>query len=320
MKNNKYILKFTLKKCLELVLTVFLVTMLTFILMQLSPIDAAEAYSTRMFKPLPESEIDLLRQEMGLNEPVYVQYVKWLGDICRLDFGISYVDGISVIQKVSTAFVFTLNIISLAGIMSIAMTILLASLLYFSSKIRLLNNFITFVCYFLVSIPIFIYAAMVLHVLGMELHLINIVDNEGIMRFFPAALSFTLLISGFFAPMLANNLNKEMDLDSAFYARARGFSDKYIFFRHALPNAASPLLPIFFQNLASCMASAVIVESIFSIPGLGNKFIHAVMDRDLPVVYASILFLGVTFVIFLTIADILRKIIKRHERSGGVEF
>lgn len=107
---------FILKKALELLLTLFIVTMISFILMQLSPIDAAEAYARRnAFAITPES-LATLREQMGLNDPLPVQYWNWVKDAVHLDFGTSYTNGRDIFQEVTQAFSITATIVLLTAV------------------------------------------------------------------------------------------------------------------------------------------------------------------------------------------------------------
>lgn len=107
---------FILKKALELLLTLLIVTMISFILMQLSPIDAAEAYARRnAFAITPES-LATLREQMGLNDPLPVQYWNWVKDAVHLDFGTSYTNGRDVFQEVTQAFSITATIVLLTAV------------------------------------------------------------------------------------------------------------------------------------------------------------------------------------------------------------
>lgn len=128
------------------------------------------------------------------------------------------------------------------------------------------------------------------------------------MRYLPAAVCIAIGCIALFSPMLANNIQKEMEQDSAFYARCRGLSEGKILLRYALPSAVVTLLPSFCQMLGLCMAGSAIVERVFSLPGLGYLIIDSVLYRDSPVIHATILFLAFSLVMFNILSDILRRI------------
>lgn len=118
--------RFLLQKILQLFLTLFLVTAIAFILMKLSPIDAAEAYARRVFT-VDNSRIELIREEMGLNRPLVVQYLDWLGDLLHFDLGTSLVDNKDVFLIVGTAAKETACIVLLATVLQAVGALILGS-------------------------------------------------------------------------------------------------------------------------------------------------------------------------------------------------
>ena len=110
---------FTARKIMELLLTLLIVTFLSFLLVKLSPVDAAEAYARRTFMLYTPEQLDELRDEMGLNQPLLVQYGTWVGDVLHLDFGTSLVNGRSVLGEVSRAMGVTLSIVLMLSLIHI---------------------------------------------------------------------------------------------------------------------------------------------------------------------------------------------------------
>lgn len=304
---------FIVQKILELLLTVFIVTVLSFILMQLSPIDAAEAYAQRNHV---QNMVETIREEMGLNDPLPVKYFKWLKGAVKLDFGTSFVDQKAVFPELMSAFSFTAKVILLAGVLE-AVAILLLGCLCYACKKRAAGHIISILCFAAISIPPFFLASSLIDVFALKLGVIKVVGNVGLIRYLPASLCFTLGTSAFFAPLLSVNIEKEMKLDSAYYARCRGLSERRILFRYALPTALMAILPSFFQMMALSMAGAIIVEQVFSIPGLGYLIMSGVTNRDPPVVHAAILLLALVLSLFCIFADLLRRILNR--RTNGLE-
>lgn len=172
-----------------------------------------------------------------------------------------------------------------------------------------------FLCIAGVSIPSFFFASTYLDIFAVKLGLTSVVGNTGLMRYLPAAVCIAIGCIALFSPMLANNIEKEMEQDSAFYARCRGLSEGKILLRYALPSAVVTLLPSFCQMLGLCMAGSAIVERVFSLPGLGYLIIDSVLYRDSPVIHATILFLAFSLVMFNTLSDVLRRILQRDTSS-----
>ena len=114
---KKLIHSFTARKIFELLLTLLIVTFLSFLLVKLSPVDAAEAYARRTFMLYTPEQLDELREEMGLNQPLLVQYGTWVGNALHLDFGTSLVNGRSVLGEVSRAMGVTLSIVLIVPVL-----------------------------------------------------------------------------------------------------------------------------------------------------------------------------------------------------------
>ena len=209
--------RFIVNKVLEMLITLVVVTLISFLLVRLSPIDPAEAYARRSFAAFSftDEQMEALREDMGLNDPLPVQYVTWVRDALHLDFGKSFVSGQLI-----------------------------------------------FLCIAGVSIPSFFFASTYLDIFAVKLGLTSVAGNTGLMRYLPAAVCIGIGCIALFSPMLANNIQKEMEQDSAFYARCRGLSEGKILLRYALPNAVVTLLPSFCQMLGLCMAGSAIVERV----------------------------------------------------------
>ena len=135
------------------------------------------------------------------------------------------------------------------------------------------------------------------------------------MRYLPAALCLSVSGMAFFGQLLAGGVQRGMNEDSAFYARCRGLTERRIMLHHALPQAVSGLLPNFMQMMGLCMAGSMIVERIFSLPGLGYLIIDSVLYRDNPMIHATILFLAFSLVFFNIVSDVIQRVL----RGGGRE-
>ena len=297
--------RFLLQKILQLFLTLFLVTAITFILMQLSPIDAAEAYSRRIFT-VDETRIEAVREQMGLNRPIVVQYLDWLNDLLHFDLGNSYVDNRDVFLIVGSALKETACIVLLSAVLQAVGALVLGVLLYLTRK-NVIGKILAFVS---------IAAISFIDVVAVRWNLISVSGNTGLMRYLPAALCLAVGGIAFFGQMLSKAIQQAMSEDSVLYSRCRGLSDPYIVVRYAMPQAIISTVPTFMQMMGMCMAGSAIVENIFSLPGLGYRIVNSLTNRDLPVIYATVLFLAFALVIFNILADIIQRLLQT--RKGGL--
>lgn len=304
--------RFIVNKGLEMVLTLFIVTVLSFVLVRLSPVDPAEAYARRSFAAFSygEEEMAALRARMGLDQPLALQYLHWAADALHLDFGVSFVSGQSVLTKVGTAIGITVRIVLLAGGLS-ALGILLLGCLCYALHGRFGERLLQFLCIAGVSIPAFFFASSYLDLFAVKLGIVSVAGSTGLARYLPPACCIAIGVVALFTPMLASALAQEMAQESAFYARARGLSERAMLLHYALPDAVATLLPSFCQMLGLCMAGSAIVERVFSLPGLGYLIIDSVLYRDAPVIHATALFLAVALVLFNILADLLRRLLLR---------
>jgi ABC-type dipeptide/oligopeptide/nickel transport system permease component len=297
---------FIIKKVFELILTLVIVTVISFILMQLSPIDAAEAYARRNAFAITEDTLGDLRIEMGLDEPLFIQYKNWVCDALRLDFGTSFTNGRDVFSQVMEAFYVTAMIVLFTAILQGIGSVVIGVILYFT-KNNWVGKIIEFICIAGISIPAFFFASTFIDIFAVNLGLMKVAGNTGIMRYLPAGLCLGISGIAFFGQMLSKRMKEAMKEESAFYSRCRGLSEWRILLKHGLPEGIVRLLPNFMQMMGLCMAGSMIVERIFSLPGLGYLIIDSVLYRNNPMIHATILFLAFSLVIFNIISDIIQR-------------
>ncbi len=288
--------------------------------MRLSPIDPATAYAKRNTPNPTQEQIAALRVQMGLDEPLPVQYGLWLQNAFRLDFGTSLLNGRDALNEAMLVIPVTVRIVLLSSLIQIAGAVLLASLLYLM-KGRLGGWLLGLLCLCCVSIPAFYVANAYLDFFAVKTGVISVTGNTGFSRYFHPALCLSVPYIAFYGRLLYTALDREMKEYYVFYARCRGIDERRILLRHALPHAFIALLPNFMQSVGLTMAGAAFVERIFSLPGLGYLVIDSVMHRDSPVVHLCVLFLALALVFFNVLSDLLRWLLEKGTPGkAGVEL
>lgn len=298
------------KRILEVTLTIVFVTFLSFLLMRLSPIDPATAYAKRNTPNPTQEQIAALRVQMGLDEPLFVQYGTWLDNAFHLEFGTSLLNGKDALHEAMQVIPVTVKIVLLSSMLQIAGAILLGSLLYLLRG-RLGGWLLHLFCLCFVSIPAFYIANTYLDFFAVQTGMIAVTGNMGFARYFHPALCLSVPYLAFYGRLLYTALEKEMNEDYVFYARCRGLTEQRILLRQAAPHASIALLPNFMQSVGLTMAGAAFVERIFSLPGLGYLVIDSVMHRDAPVVHLCVLFLALALVFFNVLSDLLRWVLEK---------
>lgn len=319
---NKFLKKTTSRfvcgKILELIMTLFIVTIISFLLIKLSPVDPAEAYARRSFAVAGYTDemLSNLRHDMGLDKPLLVQYFDWAKGAIKLEFGKSLVTGSPVYETVTKALSVTGAVVLLSGLIQVFGILIFGCLCYRFRK-NIIGKIFDFLCIAGISIPAFYLASSFLDIFATKYHIVSVTNYTGIMKYLPAAVCLSVGCIAFFAQLLSKKLEHEMKEDSANYARCRGLSEKRILICHALPHAVGDLLPNFFQMLGLCLAGAAVLERVFSLPGLGYLIIDSVMLRDAPMIHATVLFLAFALVICNILSDIVRRLLYSSMSEGG---
>ncbi|MGL4729960.1 MAG: ABC transporter permease [Clostridium sp.] len=300
----------------KVIMTIIIVTFLSFLLMHLSPVDPAEAYAKRHSAVVTDAQVEEIRIKLGMDKPLLVQYVYWMKDAIRLNFGISLGTGHLVSDEIGKAIPVTLSIVSTAALMMIIGTLIFGCMNYYykGSVLGRLLNILNIMC---ISIPPFYIAILFIDIFAVKLEWLNVSGNSGILKFLPSAICLAISGMAFYSQFLADNLQMEMDDDYIMYARCRGLSEWRIIICHALPNAIVNLIPNFMQMLGLCLAGSGIIERVFSLPGIGYLIIDAVINRDSPVIHATILFLAIAIILLDFVATILQQLLQKNRVLQG---
>lgn len=297
-----------LKKPIRLLTVLVGVSLLAFMLANLSSVDPAEAVARRIYSNPTQDQIQEIRQEKGLDQPVLIQYVQWVGDCLHGNFGTSYQSNKPVVQEVSGKLTATLLLVGMALLWIVLLTIPLG-LLSAARKDTLCDHLIRSITILGISIPAFWLGYLLLTAFAIAIPVFKVVDYGNFRSVILP--SFTLAFSVIAASvrMLRALILENLKQDYVVYAQARGLSPFQILWKHVLKNALPPMVTLFFQNIGMMIGGSAIVESVFSWPGLGSYFISSIINRDLPVITGCVLILGIIFVLCNTIGEIINRLL-----------
>jgi peptide/nickel transport system permease protein len=268
---------------------------LTFIVEQLMPTDPAQTIlGGAGAKPTPE-QLAAVRVQYGLDRPVIVQYLDYLGGILRGDLGTSYIrkQPVSEIigQQLGSTLTLTATALVAAWIIAVAVTLLTA---HRSRALAALGSgFETL----LSALPQYWLGIVLLVVFAFTLHWLPVVGDGGPEGLVLPALTLALPLAGFLGQVTRDEFSSAMEQPFAVSARARGMSDFGVRWRHALRHAVLPGLTLSGWALGSLFSTAVIVEAVFVRPGLGRVLVDAVTSQDMPVVVGVTLFVATIYVV-----------------------
>ena len=316
-----------IKRILLMIPSFLGITVMTFLIIQLAPGNPVSLKLQQMggegirTETVSREVIEQTKKLYGLDKPFYIQYGLWLKRVITLDFGESYKDHRLVMAKIREALPVTLllNVISIFLIYLISIPIGVYSAV---SPDSLLDKLTTLFLFFLYSLPSFWVAMMLIIYLAGGEHL-NIFPMVGIISVGAEQLSWmgkmgnvlwhlvlpvTILTYGGLAFMSRFSRSQVLEVIRQDYirtARAKGLSDRTVIYKHALRNSLIPMITLMGTLLPGLIGGSVIVEQIFSIPGMGKLGFEAVLSRDYPTVMAIAAIEAVLTLISLLVSDLL---------------
>ncbi|HEY0257845.1 MAG TPA: ABC transporter permease [Candidatus Methylacidiphilales bacterium] len=315
---------YIIRRILLLFPTLLGITLLTFFLIRLAPGNAAllkggggENGARAMTAEQREATIKLY----GLDKPAYIAYLDWLGKVAQLDFGESFKDHRAVSAKISERLGLTISLAGSALVLSylIAVPLGVAAALKRGQTVDRTISFIVFVLY---SIPSFVAALLlILFVAGgdyldlLPMYGINSINASEMGNFQWLQDRMIHMVLPVFCLTYASlasisryarvSMLEALGQDFVRTARAKGLSERLVIFRHALRNALIPIITVFALELPVLIGGAVIVESIFTLPGMGQLMLQALEARDEPVIMGVTTLAAVVTLLGYLLADIL---------------
>lgn len=268
---------------------------LTFIAQQLMPTDAAQSIlGGAGSKPTPE-QLAAVRAQYGLDRPVLIQYLDYIGGLLRGDLGVSYSRKQPVAemigQQLGPTVTLTLTALVVSWLIAVAVTLLTAH------RGRTLAAIGSGLETFLAALPQYWLGIVLLVLFAFHLHWLPVVGDGGLASLILPALTLALPLAGFLGQVTRDEFSSALEQPFAVSARARGMGDWGVRWRHALRHAVLPGLTLSGWALGSLFSTAVIVETVFVRPGLGRVLVDAVTAHDMPVVVGVTLFVAAVYVL-----------------------
>jgi peptide/nickel transport system permease protein len=313
-------LNYTIRRLLLLVPTLLGITIVTFVIVNLAPGDPVEVINRgEMDARISPAAYRQMLHLYGLDEPLHVRYVTWLKRLCTLDFGNSFVDHRPVTQKILERLPATLslNITSLLISLVLAMPLGLYAALRQHSRFDKMGGTALYVLY---SLPEFWVALLLIMFFGVKLHLLPISGMQSIdARHLPLfafwwdrivhmilpVFCLTYGSLAFLSRFVRGSSLEVIRQDYIRTARAKGLDETRIVYTHVFRNTLIPVLTLLGLLLPTLISGSIILESIFSWPGVGNLFFGAVLARDYPVVMGLSTITAVVVLLSTLVTDLL---------------
>jgi oligopeptide transport system permease protein len=293
---------YTLKRLGMAVLTIFLVISITFFTMHAIP---ASPFSSEKAKS--DATIAALEAKYGFDKPVPVQFVNYLGSIMKLDFGLSTAwVGSTVFDLIMGGVSYSARIGFTAAFIAIVFGVILGSLAALQRG-RWLDKIIQVVTTALVSMPSFVMATLLLLGFGLRLKWFPTMGNQPGGLILPI-ISLSLYPMAYITRLERSSMLDVLGQDYIRTARAKGLPNRKVIFKHALKCALSPVITYAGPMMAYILTGSMVVENIFSVPGLGRLFVNSMLRTDYMMIMGVTIFLAMLIILMNFLSDMLYKI------------
>lgn len=300
------------RRLLQLVLLLLGISFLVFMSMHIAPGDPA----TIIGGPTASaSDLEAIRADLGLDRPVLVQYIDYLGGILQGDFGYSFQTGQSVSDAILTRFPSTIKLAAASMVVAIIIGIVAGIIAAIKQNSWIDISSTTFSLAG-VSIPNFWLGTMLILVFSVQLQWLPvgglsapIYTIEGIKQLILPAITLGTASAALIARMSRSSMLEVIKSDYIRTAKAKGVKKRSVIWVHALRNALIPVVTVIGINFGSLLGGTIITEQVFAINGIGRLMIDAIAARDFPIVQGTVLLVAAIFVIVNLIVDIIYAII-----------
>lgn len=285
------------------------VSVIVFAVVRLIPGDAVDVMNDRM----PLAQQDVLRQRYGLDEPIWIQYLLWFGQVLQGNLGISLRSGRPVVEEIAAVASASLELGLFGALIGIAIG-LPVGILSALWQNRPVDSALRAATYISISVPEFWLGAILIMTLGIGLGLFPVGGYQSVfidpahafsVTFMPA-LALGLIMAGFLARVTRSAMLEVIRQDYVNVARAKGLPPATVLLRHALRNAAPAIITVVALQFAFLISGSIVIEEVFVRPGLGRLLVRSIFQRDYAVVQAITLLYTTIFILANLAGDMLR--------------
>lgn len=315
-------LKTILKRILQIIPMLLVISVISFLLIKLAPGDPVRSFVTPDMNP---DDVERIRQSLGLDQPIYIQYFKWLVNLFHGNFGYSIINSQPVLEQITERLPATIGLMGTSLIVTLLLSIPLG-LVAASYENTWVDKLLNSISYIGISIPIFWFGMILIDVFAIRLGLLPSLGMRtiGETSFLDVAKHAILPVAtltfqgcaSYYRYVRSNTLN-QLKEEYVLFGYAKGLSKVQVMSRHVLKNSILPVITLLGMSLPQIISGAFITESIFSWPGMGSLGINAIFQLDYPVIMAITLFSALLLIIGNLLADIAYMIVDPRIRNMG---
>ncbi len=295
---------FIIKRLLLLIPILLAVSFIVFFLLRFGPVDPAYAYLTQSQIPPTEEALAQTRIELGLDRPFPEQYLSWLKKAVTMDFGISYVTKRPVLDDVLYYLPVTLKLTGLSMLFIVFFSVPLGvySALHRDGP---WDRGLSLLSFAGVSFPSFWLGFLLIYVLSLKLGWLAPFGISSPSGYVMPVLTLSFMSFAINMRLTRTSVLEHMGARSVVYARARGLSERNVIGKHVLKNSMIPIVTSLGMHFGELLGGAVIVETLFALPGLGRYAVGSIYSHDYPVIQCFMLLMTAVFILVNLAADII---------------
>lgn len=302
-------ISFILRRIFASIPVLIVVAVSIFALLRLTPGDPASVIAGENATP---EQLARIREQLGLNLPVFRQFLDWMWRIFQGDFGTSIISGTPVLSLIGNRIEPTVSLAVSTIILSVLIAVPLGALAA-AKRGTWIDKAVIGLCVLGFSVPVFVVAYVLIQYFAVNWKLFPVQGfrslSEGFWPFFERlvmpTLALTLLYVALIARITRTSVLEVLGEDYIRTARSKGIAERKVFIRHAIRNASVPIVTVIGIGFALLVSGVVVTESVFNLPGIGRLTIDAVLARDYPVIQAVILLSSVLYVGINLVIDVI---------------
>jgi peptide/nickel transport system permease protein len=310
---------YILKRFLSALCTLFILSLFVFLLVHLTPGDPARIL---LGSDASEETVTAVREELGLDNPLAVQYVSWCWKVLHGDLGKSYTRNGSVSNAIKKAMGPTFILSFWALLLAVAIAIP-SGIFAAQRKGKLGDSSVIAFSLFGISTPSFLLSLILVLLFSVKFQLFPVAGYKPILKygFFThfryiilPVLSLAMMEAAVLTRMTRSSMIDVIKNDYIQTAKAKGLSERNVLYKHALKNALIPIITTIGQTFAALLSGAAVVETVFGIPGIGQLIVNSVTKRDYPVIQGIVLIISLIYILINLIIDLLYGIVDPRMR------
>lgn len=293
-----------LSRLLQIVIVLIGISFLTFLLTYLAPGDPAQIMLTSSGVMPTPSEVAALREQMGFNDPFFVQYFRWLVNALHGDFGTSFSLNKPVVDLLLARLWPTLKLTIFSMVLMLVVSVPLG-MISAVKKDSWIDNLVRGVTFLGVSIPNFWVGLLLMLLFCVKLKILPVICSGGDFKsMILPAVTLAVAMSAKYTRQVRTAILEELGQDYVIGARARGVKERKILWRNVFPNSLLPLITMFGLSVGSLLGGTAVVEVIFSYPGLGSLAVSAITSNDYNLIQGYVLWIALIYMVINLLVDI----------------